>query len=149
MAFMGGPSIIGFSTPAILDEPAFSYNLGGSFVALDFSLLGKLPFVVGRQRNSAIFPLLGIGYNLVLSATYDDESVDTPSDLSTFRLQFGLGADFGLSETMFIRTSLLGAYRFAPRYIRDIVGEVEQVPFLSTDTSGWGVTFKIGLGFRL
>jgi len=137
IAVMGGPSSLGF----------YLSSISGSFVALDFSLLGKLPFSVGRY--SAFFPLFGIGYNLVLSATYDGNSFNSPSHLSTFRLQFGLGADFGLSETMFIRTSLLGAYRFAPRYLNDIADIVERLHDASTDTYGFGVTFKLGIGFRL
>ena len=138
IAFMGGPSGLGFPVAVDVD---------GSFVALDFSLLGKFPFSVGRY--SAIFPLLGIGYNLVLSATYDGNSFNNPGELSTFRIQFGLGADFGISQTMFIRTSLLGAYRFAPRYLSDLADYLERVPLVSTDTFGFGFTFKIGLGFRL
>lgn len=137
IAVMGGYSGLGFLVG----------DVDGSFVALDFSLLGKLPISVGR--HSAFFPLLGIGYNLVLAADYDGFSFNNPSELSTFRLQFGLGADFGISQTIFIRTSLLGAYRFAPRYLRDIADIAERVPGISTDTSGFGGTFKIGIGFRL
>jgi len=60
--------------------------------SLDVSLLGKIPFFLGRAD---IFPLLGIGYS------------------SNFRFKVGAGADIDIWHRLFLRASVLGSYRLA------------------------------------
>jgi len=119
----------------------------GSFFALDFTLLGKFPFSLGGGRFY-LFPLLGIGGNIVLAASLDGDSFydltgDSPaSKLSAFRLYWGAGADFDLNERLFLRVSALGNLRFAPSYFRDRAPAWRYY-------HGIGGGVRVGVGFRL
>ena len=123
----------------------------GTFLALDFSLLGRLPFAIGNG-NASIFPLLGIGANIVLSARTlnGDDVADLFGDdhsavnFSTFRFQFGVGADFNITDSVFFRISALGNYRFAPTLIRDWADEAGE-----NHRGGFGGAVRMGVGFRL
>ena len=56
-----------------------------------------------------------------------------------------MGGDFDLSERLFYRVSVLGAYRFLFREIREWVDDNDR-----WDASGgFGVIVKVGVGFRL
>ena len=142
IALLGGPLFID-----IWDDWG-SDSLDGLFLALDISLLGKFPFNLGRVT---LFPLLGVGYNAVLTTffDYDDIGDFSSSDFNTFRIQAGFGLDINFSQSLFLRTSFLGAYRFTNRFIRDIRAHQEAIPGVSTSTFGLGGTVKIGLGLRL
>ena len=124
--------------------PTVSYS--GSFSSMGFSLLGKYPFNIGGG-NVFLFPLLGVGYDIVLFVS-DADDVDS-FDLNTFSIQFGIGADLGINERLFIRTSLLGTWRFAPRYARDMADYLSDSTGINFSASGgFGVTTKIAIGFR-
>jgi|GEM_PF-996681 len=115
----------------------------GSFFALDIGLLGKIPIAVGGGRHF-IFPAIGLGYTAVLSVEFDGYYWDTPGDFNTFRIMGGMGVDFGLTQGIFLRTSVLGIYRFAA----SIFNEDWWGP--STNTRGaFGVNVRVGLGFSL
>ena len=144
VGFMGGPSEWYLEN----DEEATEY---GSFAALDFSLLGRLPFSLGTG-NVSVFPLLGVGYNLVLlSRMFGEDYPDSPIRLSSFRIQFGGGGDFDISERAFVRASVLGAWRFAGRYFTDWAREQRERPEIDrADAVGdLGLTVKVGVGLRL
>ena len=122
----------------------------GSISSLDFSLLGKLP--IGGKVFS-IFPLLGIGYNVVLSSKVDvlGKTVDFPgkdkaSDLSVFRITAGVGSDIGIVQNLFIRTEVLGYLGLLQaKYIRDMY------PAYGEAGSGirpFGITAKLAVGYR-
>jgi len=114
----------------------------GSFFALDIGLLGKFPIAVGGGRHF-IFPAFGIGYTAVLSVDEEGYEFDNPGDFSTFRIMGGVGFDFGLTETVFLRTSLLGTYRFAANIFEEWFGT-------GINTSGaFGVKVRVGIGFSL
>ena len=93
---------------------------------LTFTVLGKLPFFLGWGD---VFPLLGVGYNMVFIGDDRDWALHTP------RIMFGAGVDVDLTRAIFVRASVLGSYRFPPswRYSR----------------GGFGVTINAGMGFRL
>jgi len=118
----------------------------GSFTAMDISLVGKFPFSL-RGGSISLFPLLGAGYNIVLSTSIDDKSFSditggkSVSELSTFRIHFGVGSDFDISETLFFRAALLGNYRFAPSYFSNFDGH--------TGFGDIGGTVQLGVGIRL
>ena len=133
---------IGGSTETEARGGGFRQTDSGTFTALNFSLLGKIPAAVGGG-NIVMFPLLGVGYTHVLSISDDDDEFDA-SDYSSFRISFGAGFDFGITERVFFRTSFLGDWRFAPSAARDVADE------LGLDASGgFGFALNIGLGFRL
>jgi hypothetical protein len=68
----------------------------------------------------ALFPLLGIGYQVVVSASLGDYEVEGPTDLSAFKVLGGAGADFALGERLYLRTTLLGGYRFKSKFESDL-----------------------------
>jgi len=116
----------------------------GSFSSLDISLLGKLPFYLGGME---IFPLLGIGYSHVFSASLEDNSRGVFNDshrFSTFRIKFGAGGDIDLRRDVFIRASLLGSYRYPPWTRRG-----DATSGSSGRSGSFGVTVKTGIGLRL
>jgi len=138
ISFMGGPALANweFSEYGVSESGSES----GSFTALDFSLVGKFPIALGGG-NMTVFPMLGIGYSVVLSSIDDEEF--SASDLSTFRITLGAGADFDINENLFFRASVLGYYRFAPSLYRDFAN------FPGIDAhGGFGATVRLGIGFR-
>ena len=113
----------------------------GSFTSLDITLLGKLPFYLGRLD---VFPLLGIGYSLMLAASLADEGTaifDRQFRFNTIRIKFGLGGDLDLRRDVFIRASILGSYRY-PHFAR--------YDYYHERISGrFGVTMRVAIGLRL
>jgi hypothetical protein len=145
----GGPLHLYFSEGRDLDSSFEDNSFDGTFFALDFSLLGKYPFVISK-KGSSIFPLLGIGYQLVTSASLGGMDVDTPSDLSAFKILIGVGADFALGEKFFIRSSLLGFYRFPSKMLNDYIDAANAIPGVSASyDTGFGATVKVAFGVKL
>ncbi|MCL2557001.1 MAG: hypothetical protein FWE09_00820 [Treponema sp.] len=137
-----------FSTAFMFGPTGTTVNLGpitmtgeGSFMSLDFGLLGRFPFELGAG-NISVFPLLGVGYSLVLSTEDPDgNKLDKPGDFSSFRIMAGVGADFDIGSGLFIRAQALGRYSFAPKVIREN-GDQSNV------NGGFGALARVGLGFR-
>jgi opacity protein-like surface antigen len=90
-----------------------------TYTFLSLGLLGKYPIDLG---NFTLFPMLGFEYNIFLNSKYtmniggvssggtidrSDLADDHASDLDMFILQLGLGADFNLSEQIYLRPSVL------------------------------------------
>ena len=112
----------------------------------DISLLGKIPISVG-SNNFVIFPLFGIGYNIVLSFTEDGNNALaggpwSASDLNALRFKAGVGGDVEISSIMFFRASLLGYYRFPANFFRDM----ELLGY--TARGGFGAIIRLGVGWR-
>jgi hypothetical protein len=132
------------STPS--QTNATGERKSGSFTALDITLLGKFPFSL-RGGSISLFPLLGVGYNIVLSTSIDGKSFSditdgkSASELSTFRTYWGVGSDFDINENLFFRAALLGNYRFAPSYFSNFDGH--------TGFGNIGGTVRLGVGIRL
>jgi len=153
IAFMGGPAP--FTMEMGYDGVTISETLSGSFTALDFSLVGKFPFALGGG-NITVFPMLGIGYNVVLSSNDEDgndmfEGNDefSATDLSTFRITLGGGADFDINQNLFFRATVLGYYRFAPSLFRDLVAdEMRRYGISANYHGGFGATVRFAVGFR-
>lgn len=94
-------------------EVNLGYNFGwGSVGSIDitrrdffFSALGKFPFDMGAFT---LFPLAGLGINMVQAWSFNGESVrrDLLPNPNLF-ISAGAGADFDLGSRVFIRPSLL------------------------------------------
>ena len=154
VAFRGGPAVTWSEWPVttgggwgVAQTTIHGERESGSFTALDISLVGKFPFSLGGG-NISLFPLLGFGYNVVLSAGddngsfYDQTGYSPASKLSAFRIHWGIGGDFDLSGNLFLRASILGNYRFAPDFFTDLA----ETHFYH---GGIGGTVRIGIGIRL
>lgn len=120
---------------------------GGSVLQLGISLLGKYPIKVG---SITVFPLFGLGYNIVLSMknangdNYKDSGESAMKDLSQFAILGGGGLDYNINKNFYLRASALLQVRFPSKGMRDLAS-------LDNDakaTLGFGPVVKVGVGYR-
>jgi len=119
-----------------------------SALQLGFSLLGKYPINLG---GFDIFPLLGVNYNVVLSAWDKNGNTEKDgSDLSQLGFLAGAGLDFPFSGGLFLRAEALFQLRLASKFMHDIVEDFKPLPSgLSADaTLGVGPRIKVGVGYK-
>jgi opacity protein-like surface antigen len=130
------------------------------FTSIDTGLLAKYPFAI--TPGIKIFPLLGFDYSFVLSAKLEGEEENNPADWNHLAFKFGAGADFSLTNLLFLRFEALYGIRLASKaeekYANDIKSMLQyllsqQLPIMPRITSdtllGHGLTVKLALGFRL
>jgi len=112
----------------------------GNAMQLGLSLLGKYPIDLG---SFTLFPLLGINYNMVLSHKLDGVSNDKPGDLSQLGILGGVGADFGLTDSLYLRAEGLFQLRLANKYQKDLADMYD-----ASTTLGMGPRIKVGIGYK-
>ena len=118
-------------------------ELSGSFAALNFSLLGKYPFVFGKF---SIFPMAGIDYQLFLSAEIEGHEYNEPSELNVLWFKVGVGGDFALTEKLYLRGAALFDFSpFSNKFANDIS---DNVPGASSPDLSWGATIKLAVGYK-
>jgi len=146
-------------------SPKQSLEADYTITSLDFTLLGKYPIEI--SDSFTFFPLLGAGYNYVLSVkrdgkdAYEGVSERSASDWSTFRIHVGVGGDFNFTDKIYLRGQLLGNYAFASKAMKDNAEDGEKYmkflaessgvsnPTVSSEANGgFGGTFKIAVGYR-
>jgi len=123
---------------------------GGSVLQIGLSLLGKYPINLGKIT---VFPLLGVGYNIVLTAKdadgdkmYDKDSDSSAmKDLSQFSILGGGGFDYNINKNIYLRVSGLLQMRFPSKMQKDYAQELGN-PFKAT--LGFGPVIKVGIGYR-
>jgi len=105
--------------------------------SLNLGLLLKYPFTYERF---AIFPLLGARFSIPLTQSYDGSSVDgfKVKDNVHLGLQGGVGMDFPLGKSLYIRASALCNVDFF------VPGEDPNDDTLYTI----GPMIKVGLGYK-
>jgi opacity protein-like surface antigen len=140
-AFLGGQS----NTKANTID---SSGTKGTFSALDMSLLGKYPISLGPI---AVFPLLGIDYQIVVSLKTGAKKSDSPGDLNLFGLNFGGGLDFALTDRLFLRGEFLYALRLPSKYQKDIRDMFEEDfgDGAAKYVLGHGPIIKLAVGYSL
>ncbi|MCL2601608.1 MAG: hypothetical protein FWD91_02210 [Treponema sp.] len=160
-------AIVTGSTTSLATLGGSKIERNSSVTALDFTLLGKYPIALGDTFT--FFPLLGLGYNYVLSVEYDNIPTDllgimsyapvtkiSAADWSAFRFHLGVGGDLDLSKKVYLRGQLLGSYRFASPAIQEkskiykpVLSYLAEGANIPVDASGgFGGTVKIAIGFR-
>jgi len=86
-------------------------NITGTYLSL--GVLGKYPVDMG---GFTLFPMLGFEYNMLLSMkmsmgddseTFKRADQDNASDSDMLILQLGVGADFNLTDKIYVRPNLL------------------------------------------
>jgi hypothetical protein len=122
----------------------FSLTIDGPDVTiLTLGVFGKYPFDLGS--SVALFPMLGIQLDLGLGAKQQNgkkmDSDDVADFLNRFWVKLGLGADFNLTESMFLRPSFLYGLNFGTKSYRD------QYKSWSPFYHGLDI-IRVALGFR-
>lgn len=112
-----------------------------SIMNLNISLLGKYPFEIGTKW--AIFPLLGIDYQLMLSVKGEDEYEVKASDFNALWFKLGAGFDYSFTEQIYLRFLTLYGIRLPNRFEKDAVEQLDANVLL-----GQGLTIKLAIGYR-
>jgi opacity protein-like surface antigen len=122
-----------------------------SLVNLNIGLLGKYPFAINDKLS--VFPLLGIDYQVTLSAKidgkdYEDLNNGKASDFSALWFKFGGGVDYSLTESLYLRLDLLYGIRLANKLENDMKDNTS-IPGADVKTLlGHGLTVKVGVGYK-
>jgi outer membrane protein W len=129
-----------------------STTTDGSAMQLSFTLLGKYPISLGA---ATLFPMFGLSYNLILSMGGDigdglEASDNSAGDFSQLGLLGGVGLDFDLTQSLYLRVSALFHLRLASKYMTDVVNDVKEINSGTNinTTLGIGPRIQLGLGFR-
>ncbi|GHV82743.1 hypothetical protein AGMMS50212_00830 [Spirochaetia bacterium] len=130
--------------------------LGG--VGLGLGLFGKYPFILTNEFT--IFPLLGVQFDLQLSQNYmkdytpydgtkKGDSYGKAFDWSAITFKAGVGADYSISDSLFIRGELLFNFKLNSNmemsYIKAIKNSTNEIP--TNLNMGFGI--KLAVGYRL
>ena len=120
------------------DMPRASVNIGA---------FAKYPIAAGIVTA---FPLLGFEYEASVSgklvhADGREEAFDGGA-LSALWFRFGCGADFELSQSLYLRAEFLYGLRTENAYEKDLAEE--ETGFGGNTRAGYGFTLKAGAGFR-
>ena len=127
--------------------------LAGKMEHLNFSLLGKYPIDMGLFN---VFPLLGVNYNYVFgfddiwgNEYLKDVKEHETADLSQFGILGGLGADYNLTDTLFLRGQALFNLRFPSKMANDAADQVEKnTEWSANNTLGTAYKLSLGIGYR-
>ena len=112
------------------------------YMQIGFTLLAKYPIGIG---NITLFPLAGINYNCVISAT--DKSGSNYSDpanrFSQFGIMGGAGIDCHINRNLYLRAEGMFQFRFpSERWKSEADGILN-----SNTTPGAGFVIRIGTGY--
>jgi hypothetical protein len=149
LGFGGGEGYIN------MDSTELSYTV----TTLNIGLLFKYPFELSPKFT--LFPMLGIDYRILLSMEFDpDNSTDgipkdplkdtaEDGDFNALSLKIGVGADFSLTDTIYLRFSTVFGYQLPTKFENDMldkappsVASAETVPGLNWDM------VRLAVGFR-
>jgi hypothetical protein len=126
-----------------------------SYANFNIGLLGKYPFAVNQKLS--VFPLLGIEYDICLSAKNEDgdeyEGMDGkggPGDFSALWFKFGGGLDYSFTEKIYLRFEALYGLRLANKVENDLKDYLEKMASgIDTKTlPGHGLTAKLAVGYK-
>jgi len=139
-------------------HPDSLFDMSRSSVSI--GVFGKYPFAFGEFGNIRLYPLLGADYELSIAGQLlrsngskyvfgsGDKRHEQAGDLSALWFKFGGGADFDVSDAIYLRGELLYGIRTANKFENDGVKESTD-PGTSTETRlGHGLTFRVGAGMK-
>jgi opacity protein-like surface antigen len=130
-------------------DPDDDDDEGTNLTYFSISLLGKYPIALGEKVT--LFPLLGFDWNIFTGGKEKnhDEKIkrnDLPDDYKSmydaFLIDLGIGADFALTDALYLRGSFLYGFKLNSKYERDVADEFDAKIFTS------GPTLKIGIGYK-
>jgi opacity protein-like surface antigen len=156
----------GVTDKVTVDDGSTSTSIeedGGSFMNFNIGLLGKYPIAVGEKLK--VFPLLGIEYDICLSAKekngieYKNErGEDASGDFSALWFKLGGGLDINVTETVYFRFEALYGFRLANKAekdLKDFIKELFERSGIPAGVNanyetllGHGITVKLAVGFN-
>ncbi|MDR2717631.1 MAG: hypothetical protein LBB89_06160 [Treponema sp.] len=107
---------------------------------LGFTFLGKYPFEVG---DFIIFPLLGFDYNMVVSHTVAGYADPHYAKLSQLGALAGVGADFYMTDSLYLRGEGMFHLRFPSTAMREAASAID-----GAATFGMGPRLKAAVGYK-
>ena len=113
---------------------------GPNVSILTLGLYGKYPIDLG---SFTLFPMLGIQYDLGLSAEQDGEKAESEylaDNLNRFWVKLGVGADFNLSDSIYLRPSFLYGINFGTKALEDMKGDASSFYH--------GLDIRVAIGFK-
>jgi hypothetical protein len=114
------------------------------FTEIVFGLVGKYPIHIGKKI--VFFPFVGIDYNYnLLSEMGGFEAQDDSYD--NLSILLGIGFDFGLTDTMYIRTEAGYGFMLNNQVQNDMIDSATAVGGKCSITQG-KIPIKVALGFR-
>jgi hypothetical protein len=125
----------------------------GNLTYFGFSVLGKYPIELG---SVVLFPLVGVDYQMALSMKPDgvDESIKRSDfddamkgSLDSFAIAAGVGADFPLSDLLFIRGEFLWNFRLLSKDESDLKKAMKDLDVKLTNFTS-GPRLKVAVGFK-
>jgi len=119
--------------------------INGNVMQFGLSLLGKYPI---NLSSFTFFPLLGFNYNMVISYSQEGYSYPKPGDMNQFGLLAGVGSDFGLTDSLYLRTEGMFQIRFACKYMQDLADLANAYGLNASTTLGMGPRIKVGIGYK-
>jgi len=114
---------------------------GPSVTALTLGLYGKFPIELGSVVS--LFPMLGIQYDIGLSVQeggYKLTSSEVANYMNRFWIKLGAGADFNLSNLLYLRPSFLYGINFGTKDLNELKG--------SARSFYHGLDGRLALGFK-
>ncbi|MDR2515857.1 MAG: porin family protein [Spirochaetaceae bacterium] len=118
-----------------------------SLTGLDIGLLGKYPFAVNEKLS--VFPLLGIGYRIMLAVKDQAGNAigNSAGDFSALWFRAGGGLDFSFTDHLYVRGGLLYGLRLANKFESDMVDSLSGMMDANT-LLGHGLEVRIAEGAR-
>ena len=114
-------------------------------IYLTLGLYGKYPIDMG---GFGLFPMLGVQLDFGLSAKFDGDDLFEDSSykadfMNRFWIKAGVGADFNLSEKLYLRPSFLYGINFGSKIDRD-----EKKDDSEASSFHHGLDVRVALGFK-
>jgi hypothetical protein len=118
---------------------------------MTISLLGKYPIVLSDKIT--LFPLLGFDWKIFLAGKmgpFEIERADVKdmggeeTDNDAFSIDVGLGADFSLTEKLYLRADALLGFTLPTKSESELISDSDGKVKIFT----LGPTIKVGLGYK-
>jgi hypothetical protein len=121
---------------------------GPSVDTLTLSLYGKYPI---SMTGFTLFPMLGIQYDIGLRVEQNGNKLEDKylaDYLNRFWIKFGVGFDFNLSDSLYLRPSILYGLNFGTKGLTDTLKSATDAGYTVTNFYS-GLDIRVALGFKL
>ena len=161
---------VGSFDQPVKNQPGMSSNGQSWETVLSFSLLGKYPFSLNEKLT--VYPMLGMDYKVSLvqrrrftSATpYGDAVIDptvmpdpstsltsSQADFNSFHVRLGGGAEYLLTDRIFVRGDVLFGIRLMTDYERKNLDYMKKMTYDNSPKLGglsFGPSVRLAAGYR-